>query len=85
MTLIIVLLLLNLQPYEEELDVGLIGIVFLGRSVPVLKVPSKLISISNSADIIDYFRGKYQDNEKKRDFLIGTKEVGITIYINEIW
>ena len=40
--------------YKEEQDCGIMGLLFLGRRVPTLKVPSKDISISNSSDILRY-------------------------------
>lgn len=42
------------QDYEEEQDVGILGLFLLGRRVPVLKVPTKNIKITNSSDILRY-------------------------------
>ncbi len=55
--------------YEEEPDCGIMGIIFHGRTVPVLNIPSHGTSIANSHDILRYLYAiKYQD-EKIRSFL----------------
>ena len=56
--------------YEEEKDIGIFGIIILGRPVPVLNIPGKLISISNSSDILKYLYGHVKGiDEEKAKFL----------------
>jgi glutathione S-transferase len=38
-------------PYEEEHDVGIVGIMLFGRTVPVLENKAKRVSIGNSREI----------------------------------
>ncbi len=61
-------------PYEEEHDCGIMGALFHGRSVPVLNIPSRGISIGNSSDILRYLYATNYDNEKIRQFLEQTPE-----------
>ena len=61
--------------YEEEKDVGIFGILFLGRSVPVLNLPGKNVSIGNSAEILQFLYGHVKSiDEEKAKFLEHTPE-----------
>ena len=57
--------------YEEEENVGILGILLLGRSVPQLHVPGKGtgISIGNSSDILHYLYGEYCLDDQRAPFL----------------
>ncbi len=47
------------------------GRFILGRSVPVLKIPTREISLSNSSDILRYLYGAYGHQSKEmRTFLV---------------
>ena len=55
--------------YEEEMNVGALGLFLLGRRVPQLKVPSKNICITNSSDILRYVYGITKNDPKAEAFL----------------
>jgi len=52
--------------YEEEKDVGILGIITTGRSVPTFKIPKHDISISNSSDILKYLYGHLLTQDEDR-------------------
>jgi len=56
-------------PYVEEENVGILGILLLGRTVPQLQIPGAGLTIGNSSDILRYLYGKYSCDEKKSSFL----------------
>ena len=60
--------------YEEEQDVGIIGILLLGRTVPTLHVPARGVTISNSSDILRYLYAVNLNNRDVGKFLEPTAE-----------
>jgi len=52
--------------YEEEKDVGIMGIIMTGRTVPTFKIPKHDISISNSSDILKYIYGHLLTQDEDR-------------------
>jgi glutathione S-transferase len=60
--------------YEEEQDCGVLGSILFSRSVPVLNVPGRAVSIGNSSDILRYLYSLNFNNEKVRNFLQPTEE-----------
>jgi glutathione S-transferase len=46
-------------PYEEVPDVGILGVLVTGRTVPVLEVPPGLTRIGDSPKILRYLWGEY--------------------------
>ncbi len=64
------------QDYVEEQDVGILGLLLLGRRVPVLKVPTKNIKITNSSDILRYVYAIAKNKSKEvAQFLEPTPQV----------
>lgn len=61
-------------PYTEEENVGILGILTLGRTVPQLKVPQAALTIGNSSDILRYLHGREAHRPAREAFLRGTKE-----------
>ena len=61
-------------PYIEEEDAGILGLFLLGRTVPLLKIPGRAISIGNTPDILRYFYGEYCCEKERADFLQPTRE-----------
>ena len=55
--------------YEEEMNVGALGLFILGRRVPQLKIPSKDICITNSSDILRYIYAITKNDPKAEAFL----------------
>jgi len=43
--------------FEEEFDAGIVGVFLFQRTVPVLTIPRKRVSIGNSPDILRYAYG----------------------------
>ena len=60
-------------PYVEKPDIGIFGLLFKARTVPVLKAPSSRVSIGNSSDILRYLWGVHCTNPKA-SFLEPTEE-----------
>eukprot|EP00051_Salpingoeca_urceolata_P015776 m.206408 g.206408 ORF g.206408 m.206408 type:complete len:311 (+) comp18500_c1_seq4:2113-3045(+) len=58
--------------YTEARDVGLLGVLLLGRSVPRLQVDGRFV-ISNSSDILRYLWGRH--GADRGEFLKPTKEI----------
>lgn len=46
-------------PYEELPDVGILGVLLTGRTVPVLEVPPGLTRVGDSPRILRYLWGEY--------------------------
>jgi glutathione S-transferase len=46
-------------PYEEVPDIGILGVLLTGRTVPVLEVPPGLTRIGDSPRILRYLWGEY--------------------------
>ncbi len=59
--------------YVEQHDMGILGVLLVGRMVPVLHVPEAHTRIGNSSDIMRYLYGSEPDPEKRR-FLDRTPE-----------
>ena len=55
--------------YTEEENVGILGFILLGRSVPQLKVPGKRVTIGNSSNILRYLYGENCLDDKLAPFL----------------
>jgi glutathione S-transferase len=63
--------------YQERQVVGLVGVFFAGRSVPLLKIKTGLVrsTIGNSPEILRYLWGQYSaELGEKADFLKPTRE-----------
>ncbi|KAG1579022.1 hypothetical protein G6F47_012835 [Rhizopus delemar] len=48
--------------YEEEIDCGIIGVLFKGRTVPVLTIENARTSIGNSTQILAFLSGTYPNS-----------------------
>eukprot|EP01007_Sphenomonas_quadrangularis_P003196 NODE_590_length_1328_cov_162.551994_g463_i0.p1 GENE.NODE_590_length_1328_cov_162.551994_g463_i0~~NODE_590_length_1328_cov_162.551994_g463_i0.p1 ORF type:complete len:329 (-),score=22.07 NODE_590_length_1328_cov_162.551994_g463_i0:280-1266(-) len=59
--------------YTERQDVGILGIMLFGRSVPRFLVPRQKIIIGNSSEILRYLYGSLADDPKAK-FLQPTTE-----------
>ncbi|ETO35349.1 hypothetical protein RFI_01714 [Reticulomyxa filosa] len=64
--------------HDEEFDAGILGIFLFQRTVPILTIPRKRVSIGNSSDILRYVYGHVCGDpaysEKVRKFLEPTPE-----------
>jgi len=49
--------------YEEENDVGVLGIIFTGRTVPVLEDRNNRVHIGNSPQILNYLSGTFLESK----------------------
>lgn len=60
--------------FEEEEDIGIFGVMTMGRWVPSLYDLKSKSLVINSADILRYLYGKFYTQEKVEEFLRPSKE-----------
>jgi glutathione S-transferase len=61
--------------YEEVPNIGILGVLLLGRTVPVLELPASRTSVGNSAEILRLLWGMYcHDPARRAAFLEPTVE-----------
>lgn len=61
--------------YEEVPNIGILGVLLLGRTVPTLELPAVRTSVGNSAEILRLLWGSYgQDETGRAAFLRPTPE-----------
>eukprot|EP00095_Tigriopus_kingsejongensis_P011793 maker-scaffold71_size417697-snap-gene-0.14 protein:Tk11793 transcript:maker-scaffold71_size417697-snap-gene-0.14-mRNA-1 annotation:"hypothetical protein PTSG_06373" len=60
--------------FEEEEDVGILGVMLFGRWVPALHDVATGNVISNSADILRFMYGKFFNDSKSEKYLKPTQE-----------
>ncbi|TRY67759.1 hypothetical protein TCAL_07806 [Tigriopus californicus] len=60
--------------FDEEEDIGIFGVFFMGRWVPALYDKGSKSLVSNSADILRYLYGKFYTQSNVEEFLRPSKE-----------